>query len=305
MRFGTLCALLLRTSPGVTRTLIQVCVDRVAARPERASPQDPLRDSPLRILDERSALFLVLDQVDEDDALVAALVCTIFRDELFKQPRHAVRPADKPYAGKRLVTSVAGVASSARRLVWARTLGLQAPAWVRSWSQVTCRNLACVGALDALQWARANGCAWDARVCAGAAWKGHLPVLQWARANGCRWTPETCTGAAWKGHLEILKWARANGCPWNANACTVAAEEGHLEVLQWARANGCEWDEKTCAHAAEEGHLEVLQWARANGCVWDATTCLRAAMGGHLKVLQWARAQGCPWTAETCSHAAW
>ena len=97
---------------------------------------DPLRDSPLRILDEGSALVLVLDQVDEDDVLVAALVCTIFRDELFKQPRHAVRPADKPYAGKRLVTSVAGVASSARRLAWARTLELQAPAWVRSWSQV-------------------------------------------------------------------------------------------------------------------------------------------------------------------------
>ena len=146
---------------------------------------DALRDSPLRILDAGGALGLVLDRVDEDDALFAALACTTFRDVLFAQPRHAVRLADKLHAGKRLVTNVAGVASSARRLAWARALGSQAPAWVSTWALVTCRNLACVGALDALQWARANGCAWDAVTCSRAAAGGHLEVLQWARANGC------------------------------------------------------------------------------------------------------------------------
>ena len=227
---------------------------------------DPLHDSPMRILDAGGALGLVLDRVDADDALVAALACTTFRDALFAQPRHAVRPADKPYAGKRLVTSVAGVASSARRLVWARTLGLQAPAWVRSWSQLTCRNLACVGALDALQWARANGCVWDATTCLRAAMGGHLEVLQWARAQGCPWTAETCSHAAWKGHLELLQWARANGCKWDTNTCRFAAQAGHLEVLQWARENGCKWNAQVRKEAEKNGHLEVLQWAIAHGC---------------------------------------
>eukprot|EP01044_Picomonas_judraskeda_P018005 COSAG03_NODE_3489_length_1985_cov_662.415164_2_plen_273_part_00 len=255
---------------------------------------DPLHDSPLRILDAGGALGLVLDRVDEDDALFAALACTTFRDVLFAQPRHAVRPADNLHAEKRFVTSVAGVASSARRLAWARALGSQAPAWVSTWALVTCKNLACVGALDALQWARANGCAWDLKTCSEAAYQGHLGVLQWARANGCEWDAETCGAAALGGHLELLQWARANGCEWDTNTCAFAGFGGHLEVLQWARANGCEWDASTCAFAALGGHLGVLQWARANGCEWDAQTCSRAAWTGNLEVLQWARANGCP-----------
>ena len=70
-------------------------------------------------------------------------------------------------------------------------------------------------------------------------------MLQWARANGCAWDADTCSSAAEGGHLEVLQWARANGCEWNAITCKSAAEGGHLEVLQWARANGCpEFDAK-------------------------------------------------------------
>ena len=200
---------------------------------------DPLAGSALSILDDGGGLPLVLDRLDEDDALCAALACTTLRDVLFGQPRHAVRAAGKPYAGKRIVTSVAGVASSAGRLAWVRGLGGAEPSWVRAWNWRTSHHLASVGALDA---------------------------LQWARANGCEWTAYTCSAAAAGNHLEVLQWARANGCEWNAGTCSRAAQGGHLEVLQWARANGCEWDARTCSQAAREGHLEVLQWARANGC---------------------------------------
>ena len=146
---------------------------------------DPLAGSALSILEDGGGLPLVLDRLDEDDALCAALACTTLRDVLFAQARHVVRAAGKPYAGRRIVTSVAGVASSAGRLAWVRGLSGAAPKWVRAWNWRTSSSLASVGALEALQWARANGCEWDADTCSEAAGGGHLEVLQWARANGC------------------------------------------------------------------------------------------------------------------------
>ena len=168
---------------------------------------DPLSGSSLSILEDGGGLPLVLDRLDEDDALCAALTCTTLRDVLFAQPRHAVRAAapGKPYAGKRIVTSVAGVASSAGRLAWVRGLSGAQPSWVSAWDWRTSCHLASVGALEALQWARANGCECqfsvvhplcffffdDLRISAGA----------------------TCMCAAGGGHSEVLQWARANGCP--------------------------------------------------------------------------------------------
>ena len=49
---------------------------------------DPLGGSSLSILEDGGALPLVLDRLDEDDALCAALACTTLRDALFAQPRH-------------------------------------------------------------------------------------------------------------------------------------------------------------------------------------------------------------------------
>ena len=138
---------------------------------------DPLAGSSLSILEDGGGLPLVLDRLDEDDALCAALACTTLRDVLFAQPRHAVRAPGKPYALKRIVTSVAGVASSAGRLAWVRGLSGVVPSWVRAWDWRTSSSLASVGGLEALQWARANGCEWNASTCSGAAYRGHLEML--------------------------------------------------------------------------------------------------------------------------------
>ena len=119
---------------------------------------DPLSGSLLRILDAGGALAVDLEHVADDDTLCGALVCSTFRDALFAQPRHAVRKAGQPYAGKRFVSTVASVASSVGRLVWVRQLGDVGPRWVQDWNQGTCQLLASVGALESLQWARANGC---------------------------------------------------------------------------------------------------------------------------------------------------
>ncbi|KAG5189319.1 hypothetical protein JKP88DRAFT_353151 [Tribonema minus] len=159
------------------------------------------------------------------------------------------------------------------------------------------------GHLELLQWARANGGAWDEQTCSCAAGKGHLELLQWARANECPWNEQTCSCAAAGGHLELLQWARANAYPWDVETCSCAAAGGHLGLLQWARANGCPWDEQTCSCASGGGHLELLQWARANGCTWHEQTCTAAARAGHFDVLQWARANECPWDEQTCTGA--
>ena len=107
---------------------------------------------------------------------------------------------------------------------------------------------------------------WDESTYKYAAENGNLEALKWAKENGCPWDKWTCADAAENGHLKIIKWARENGCPWDKWTCARSAKNGHLEVLKWARENGCPWDEMTCAFAASNGHLEVLKWARENGC---------------------------------------
>ena len=104
-------------------------------------------------------------------------------------------------------------------------------------------------------------------LCAFAALGGQLEALQWLRATGCAWDAWTCSAAAAGGNPAVLQWARTNGCDWTASTCSWAACNGHLAALQWARANGCAWDsDLTCTEAARGCHLAVLQWARANGC---------------------------------------
>ena len=79
---------------------------------------------------------------------------------------------------------------------------------------------------------------WNADTCWAAAQGGQLEALQWARENGCPWDERTCRSAAYSGHLEALQWARENDCPWDENTCWAAAQGGHLEALKWARENG-------------------------------------------------------------------
>ena len=194
------------------------------------------------------------------------------------------------------------------------------------------------GRIDVLQWARAEGYAWDEWTCNASAWGGclvarrygdgggveratrgaamgarerrsvadggHLACLQWLREYGFPWDNTVCSMAAEGGYLAVLKWAHENGCLWDAWTCAKAAEGGQLEALQFAHENGCPWDADTCKFAAGDGHLQVLQYARKHGCPWNAGTCSVAAEFGHLKVLQWARANGCPWDELTCGSTA-
>ena len=69
-------------------------------------------------------------------------------------------------------------------------MGRSGPVWVQGWNRATTRTLARLGRLEALQWARANGCDWDWQTCSAAAKGRHAEVLRWARANGCATRPD-------------------------------------------------------------------------------------------------------------------
>jgi hypothetical protein len=148
-----------------------------------------LRGSPFAALEACSMLRFVTDELNEGtDALCTALTCSAFRRAVFA--RFGVRSAGQPHAGKRIVSSVECGAASAARLAWVRSLGRSGPVWVQGWNGATTRTLARLGRLEALQWARANGCDWDWQTCSAAAKGRHAEVLRWAKANGCATRPD-------------------------------------------------------------------------------------------------------------------
>src|ERR1700677_2011687 len=71
-------------------------------------------------------------------------------------------------------------------------------------------------------------------ICANIASLGYLDVLKYARDCGYMWDRFTCANAAYRGHLELLKYAHENGCPWDSLTCETAAEHGHLDILKYA-----------------------------------------------------------------------
>jgi len=170
----------------------------------------------------------------------------------------------------------------------------------------------CVGTVQRLAWAKANGCPWEAlnqheSVCSYAAYGGNLEVLQCAREHGGPWNEYTTGYAAQGGHLPVLLWAVDQGCPWDSDVCDGAAMSGNLQIMHWARAHNLHWNTLTSAYAAMGGHLEMLRWMREQEppCPWNLMTCAWAAERGHLAVLTWAQQQDppCPWDGRTLQWA--
>ena len=264
---------------------------------------------------------LVVDLVDEDDALALALTCRTLRDavrSLFSQP-HPRAP--------RLRTRTRACACSVTRMAWARACGCPC----------ACRWAAQLGKQEVLEWARAQGCPWHGAV-VGASAGGHAELVRWLHEEGCAseprvlaleaaaegghvgvlaelirqegyaWSHLVSTAAARGGHVTTLAWLHKRGCPHGPWLMTAAAAGGHMDALRWAHETGCRMgvsDGKPTANAAAGGgHLAVLRWLRGHGCAWDAETSSLLARGGHLDALRWARAEGCPWDSRACAAAA-
>ena len=88
-------------------------------------------------------------------------------------------------------------------------------------------------------------------VCEAAAGAGHLQALVWARAQGCSVGSRAVVGAAKGGHLAVLEWLRTQELkaeqspttlsvaePWGWEARKAAAGGGHLPVLRWLGRHG-------------------------------------------------------------------
>ncbi len=67
--------------------------------------------------------------------------------------------------------------------------------------------------------------------------ESHLHILQWARANGCAWNSNVCADAALWGNLDIWQWALANGCGYHPGECANCAEYGRDKALLYKPLN--------------------------------------------------------------------
>ena len=265
-------------------------------------------------LELRNCLGLVLDLIEDDDALCVALVCKAFCAAVFQ--RYPVRED-----GWRLTTGVSAVAASVSRLVWARDLTgtrtgrsrdggleIQGPPWLTAWDTSTCAALARANQLHALQWARAGG----GLLLPPPSPSGTLLLHKLVQRQSAGPTEELVVFAkkrrqdwiAWhevqnlrKG-LDPRKYSNSVLERFRAYADSDAQDRQRQRTDTDDDSYSCPWDETVCSEAARGGHLEVLKWARAAGCAWDHLTCWWAARNGHEEVLHWARAHGCTLTGD-------
>ncbi|WBR15042.1 Ankyrin repeat protein [Pandoravirus kuranda] len=135
---------------------------------------------------------MILENLDEIDAVAAAWVSREWRQLLASGSRRARHP-------------------EARQLT------------ARAYTTALIER----GHLDVLQWARENRCPLNREACMYAAVAGgHLGAVEWLRAGGYPLKEDLCHYAAYMGQLGVLQWLRANGCPWNAETCAEAALGG-------------------------------------------------------------------------------
>lgn len=176
--------------------------------------------------------------------------------------------------------------------------------------------------VDLLLWSQSQGAPWhksywQRAVCCAAARGGHLEALMWARSEGCPppvdqgdrrgddSAPSPANEPAWESMAWVARQATGRRpCPWDERTPAAAAKGGHPELLKWAAWRGCPWDERTTAAAAARGDLELLRWVRARGCPWNSEVTRAAAEGGHDQVLDWAAENGCPVDETTYDYLA-
>lgn len=100
------------------------------------------------------------------------------------------------------------------------------------------------GSVETMQWALDNGCpkGTGTDACREAAGQGALENLQWLRANDFPWCEKVLAEAAEGDHLDVLEWACANGCEWSANVTYAAARYHSPDALLWLLKAGCPYD---------------------------------------------------------------
>lgn len=126
---------------------------------------------------------------------------------------------------------------------------MEALQWLRArqcpWTpQVFVKAAGWPGSEGIMQWALDNGCpkGTGTRACSEAADHGALDNLQWLRANDFPWSEKVLVNACMHPHLNVLEWACANGCKWSARVTFAAARYNSPEALLWLLKAGCPYD---------------------------------------------------------------
>lgn len=100
------------------------------------------------------------------------------------------------------------------------------------------------GSEELMRWALDNGCpkGTGTDACCEAAGNGALDNLQWLRANDFPWSEKVLMKAASGEHLNVLEWARDNGCDWSARVTRSAARDNSPDALLWLLKAGCPYN---------------------------------------------------------------
>ena len=72
---------------------------------------------------------------------------------------------------------------------------------------------------------QAKGVALGSSHCYYAAGGGHLEALQWLRSHGCAWDGQILEATIYINRLDIFRWSIGNGCPLHREACRELAVE--------------------------------------------------------------------------------
>lgn len=98
--------------------------------------------------------------------------------------------------------------------------------------------------VEVMQWALDNGCpkGTETRACREAAGQGALENLQWLRANDFPWCEKVLAEAAEGEHIDVLEWACANGCEWSVRVTHAAARFNSPDSLLWLLKAGCPYN---------------------------------------------------------------
>ncbi|GFH53376.1 hypothetical protein CTEN210_09852 [Chaetoceros tenuissimus] len=129
--------------------------------------------------------------------------------------------------------------------------------------------------LHVLQWLREqHNTPWDESTCYKAAETGNIDALKWARENGCPWDEGTLCAAAKMGHFHIVNYCLENGCP-VADGHVYNKALSNLDIPDALKMIKLLWtfdvplNGQVCAGAAGYAHIEALKWLRSVACPWD------------------------------------
>ncbi|GFH53374.1 hypothetical protein CTEN210_09850 [Chaetoceros tenuissimus] len=216
--------------------------------------------------------------------------------------------------------------------------------WLREernvpWDEDTCCSAAGTGNINALKWARANGCAWNEGTLSVAVEMGHFQIVEYCLENGAPFANEHAYIIA-LGNLDIpdalkmIKLLRRFEIPMNEQVCAEAAGNAHIEALKWLRSIACPWDDDTFYCALQSCDVPTIQYCIDNSCPvndddslyacavrcddplkvlkilkehnftsWTVDTSAVAAEENNIRVLQWLRHNGCAWDEWVCHNA--